>query len=77
MTATAPLKKAPIAIAIVAVKTNSTSCVVDLKHDGRLSGFEISAVEGMMAFSLTTLVAAEAGATGATAISTVDMTGQC
>lgn len=76
MTATAPLKKAPIAIAIVAVKTNSTSCVVDLKHDGRPSGFEISTVEGFMAFSSTRLVAAEAGATGAAAISAVDIGGQ-
>ncbi|KAG9697489.1 hypothetical protein KCU69_g8225, partial [Aureobasidium melanogenum] len=76
MTDTAPLKKAPIAIAMVAVNTNSTSCVVDLKHGGRPSGFEISTVEGTTAFSSTTSIAAEAGATAAAAISTVDMTAQ-
>lgn len=76
MTETAPLKKAPIAIAIVAVNTNSTSCVVDLKHAGRSSGLVISTMEGSTAFSSTVLVAAEAGATAAAAISTVDMTAQ-
>ena len=73
MTETAPLRKAPIAIAIVAVNTNSTSCVVDLKHGGRPSGFEISTVEGRTAFSSTIVVVAAAGATGAAAISTVVM----
>lgn len=73
MTETAPLKKAPIAIAMVAVNTNSTSCVVDLKHGGRPSGLGTSTVEGMTAFSS---IVAEAGATAAAAISTVDMTAQ-
>ncbi|KAG9829986.1 hypothetical protein KCU98_g12866, partial [Aureobasidium melanogenum] len=76
MTETAPLKKAPIAIAMVAVNTNSTSCVVDLKQGGRPSGFEISTVEGTTAFSSTASIVAEAGATAAAAISTVDMTDQ-
>jgi hypothetical protein len=34
MTVTTPVKKAPIAIAIVAVKTNNTSCNVERKHAG-------------------------------------------
>ncbi|KAG9973122.1 hypothetical protein KCU98_g12842, partial [Aureobasidium melanogenum] len=76
MTETAPLRKAPIAIAMVAVNTNRTSCVVDLKHGGRPSGFEISTVEGTTAFSSTASIVAEAGATGAAAISTVNMTDQ-
>lgn len=35
VTVTDPATKTPIAIAIVAVRTNNTSCVVELKHAGR------------------------------------------
>jgi len=62
ITVTVPVKKEPIAIVIVAVSTKRTSCVVELKQDGRTL-FVCTVVMGWR--SSSPLRSADAGELGA------------